>query len=304
VGGNSSASALGLANSFTVSLLSYCAQGTSSTICSKPAFGFHFDPLVDLNLGSTSLQTSLPASFTKTLSNYGSASKFLGGAYLLALILTLLTPIFGLLAAFCAPRAIYGGAITSFLATVFLLAASGLSIAIFKAVNSAFDSDLGPAGIKTAFGDKIYVLTWAATVLSFISTILVCLSGRKSKIGGTRRGMIIPSATDKDGSNVGVKSATAGPKPLTLLQRSLTWNKHKYAAVGKKQSPIVKVTGAPGEADEDILLEQRGFGGGEDEEDEEELSRGSSRGIPLTSMSGSSKVEKDMNTAYEPFRHV
>ena len=47
-----------------------------------------------------------------------------------------------------------------------------------------------------------------------------------------------------------------------------------------------------------------GFGGGEDEEDEEELSRGSSRGIPLTSMSGSSKVEKDMNTAYEPFRHV
>jgi hypothetical protein len=256
-----------------------------------------------LNLGSTSLQISLPASFTKTLSNYGSASKFLGGAYLLALILTLLTQLLGLLAA-CAPRAIYGGAITSFLATVFLLAASGLSFAIFKAVKNAFDSDLGPAGIKTAFGDKLYVLTWVATVLSFISTILVCLSGRKSKIGGIRRGMIVPSATDKDGSNVGIKSATAGPKPLTLLQRSLTWNKHKYAAVGKKQSPVVKITGAPGEEDEDILLEQRGFGGGEDEEDEEGFSRGTRRGIPLMSMGGSGKVEKDMNTAYEPFAHV
>lgn len=257
-----------------------------------------------MNLGSTSLQTSLPASFTKTISNYGSASKFLGGAYLLAFILTLLTPLFGLLAACCAPRAIYGGAITSFLATVFLLAASGLLIAIFKAVKNAFDSDLGPAGIKTSSGDKLYVLTWVATVLSFISTTLVCLSGRKSKIGGTRRGFIVPSATDKDGSNVGVKSATAGPKPLTLLQRSLTWNKHKYAAVGKKQSPVIKLTGAPSEEDEDILLEQRGFGGGEDEEEEEELSRGSTRGIPLTSMAGSGKAEKDMNTAYEPFRHV
>jgi hypothetical protein len=257
-----------------------------------------------LNLGSTSLQTSLPASFTKTLSNYGSASKFLGGAYLLALILTFLTPLFSILAACCAPRAIYGGAITSFIATLFLLAASGLSIAIFKTVKSAFDSDLGPAGIKTALGDKLYVLTWVATALSFISTILICLSGRKSKIGRTRRGMIVPSDTDKDGSNVGVKSATSGPKPLTLLQRSLTWNKHKYAALGKKQSPVVKVTGAPGVEDEDILLEQRGFGGGEDEEEEEELSRGSTRGIPLTSMGGSGKAEKDMNTAYEPFRHV
>jgi hypothetical protein len=116
--------------------------------------------------------------------------------------------------------------------------------------------------------------------------------------------MIVPSATDKDGSNIGIKSATAGPKPLTLLQRSLTWNKHKYAAVGKTPSPVVKVTGASGEEDEDILLEQRGFGGGEDEEEEEELSRGSTRGIPLTSMGGSGKAEKDMNTAYEPFRHV
>ena len=116
--------------------------------------------------------------------------------------------------------------------------------------------------------------------------------------------MIIPSATDKDGSKVGVVSSTAGPKPLTLLQRSLTWNKHKYAALGKKKSPAIKVTGAPGaHDDEDILLEQRGFGGGEDEEEEEELVRGSTRGIPLGGMGGS-KPGRDTEAAYEPFRHV
>ena len=114
--------------------------------------------------------------------------------------------------------------------------------------------------------------------------------------------MIVPSTTDKDGSKVGVVSSTAGPKPLTLLQRSLTWNKHKYAQLGKKKpSPVVKVTGADYD-DEDILLEQRGFGGGEDEE-EEEMVRSSTRGIPLTAISGS-KPARDTDAAYEPFRHV
>lgn len=116
--------------------------------------------------------------------------------------------------------------------------------------------------------------------------------------------MIIPSATDKDGSKVGVVSSTAGPKPLTLLQRSLTWNKHKYAALGKKKSPVVKVTGADHHDDEDILLEQRGFGGGEDEEEEEELVRGSTRGIPLKTGMGGGKPGRDTDAAYEPFRHV
>jgi hypothetical protein len=46
----------------------------------------------------------------------------------------------------------------------------------------------------------------------------------------------------------------------------------------------------------------RGFGGGEDEE-EEEMVRSSTRGIPLTAISGS-KPAKDTDAAYEPFRHV
>ncbi|KAN0095635.1 SUR7/PalI family domain containing protein [Hyaloscypha variabilis] len=304
VGSNSSASSLGLATSYTISLLSYCAESSTSTVCSKPQFGFHFDPLSDLQLANTGLGGTLPATFTKAISSYGSASKFLGGAYLLAFVLTFLTPLFGILASCCAPRAIIGGAITSSLATIFLLAASALSVAIFKTVKSAFDSDLGPAGIKTSFGDKLYVLTWIATVLSLMSSVLLCASSRSSNRKGKSRGMIIPSSTDKDGSKVGVVSSTAGPRPLTLLQRSLTWNKHKYAQLSakKKPSPVVKVTGADDYDDEDVLLEQRGFGGGEDEE-EEEMVRSSTRGIPLTAISGS-KPAKDTDAAYEPFRHV
>ncbi|KAE9367516.1 hypothetical protein N431DRAFT_486608 [Stipitochalara longipes BDJ] len=305
VGSNHSASSLGIANSYTISLLSYCAESSTSTVCSKPQFGFHFDPLSDLKLDNTGLQGSLSTTFTKAISSYGSASKFLGGAYLLGFILTFLTPIFGILAGCCAPRAIIGGAITSSLATIFLLAASGLSVAIFKTVKAAFDSDLGPTGIKTSLGVQLFVVTWIATVLSLVSTVLLCVSSRSSSRKGKSRGMITPSTTDKDGSKVGVVSSTAGPKPLTLLQRSLTWNKHKYAQLGKKKpSPIVKVTGADHDEDEDILLEQRGFGGGEDEgEEEEEMVRSSTRGIPLTAIKGS-KPAKDTDAAYEPFRHV
>jgi hypothetical protein len=303
VGSNSSASSLGLANSYTIALLSYCAESNDSTICSKPKFGFHFDPLSDLQLDNTGMQGSLSSQFLSAISKYGSASQFLGVAYLLAFILTFLTPVFGLLASCFSPRWIIGGAIASCLATGFLLAASALSIAIFKTVKQAFDSDLSPAGIKTSFGDALYVLTWIATVLSLISTILLCISSRKSsrKIRG---GMIVPSSSDKDGSKVGVVSNNAGPKPLTLLQRSLTWNKHKYAQLGKKKSPAIKVTGAKGgHDDDDVLLEQRGFGGGEDEEEEEELVRGSTRGIPLAGMGGG-KPGRDTEVAYEPFRHL
>ena len=303
VGSNADASSLGLANSYTIALLSYCAEGTEDTTCSTPKFGFHFDPRSALNLDNTSLQGSFSSRFIQKISAYGSASQFLGSAYLIAFITTFLTPLFGILARCCAPRVIIFGAITSGLATIFLLAASALSIAFFKTVQGAFNSDLSSAGIKTALGDKLFVLSWIATVLSLISTILLCVSYRKSNRRGMGKGMIIPSSTDKDGSNVGV-SSTAGPKPLTLLQRSLTWNKHKYAQIGKKMGkqklPAVTVTGE--HDDEDVLLE-RGFGGGEDEEDDEELVRKSGRGIQLQDLGGK-KTAMDADSAYEPFRHV
>lgn len=111
--------------------------------------------------------------------------------------------------------------------------------------------------------------------------------------------MIEPSAQDKDGSQVNV-SSTSGPRKLTLLQKSLTWNRHKYAQIEKQT-----IAESVGQHDDEDMLISRGFGGGEDEHDHEEeeteLVRGSTRGIPLILVGGNA-AKRDVETAYEPYR--
>jgi hypothetical protein len=298
VGSNANASSLGLASSYTVALLSYCLETDSSTTCSSPKFGFYFDPRSDLKLDDTGLQGSFSSSFIHTISSYGSTSGFLGVAYVLAFILTFITPAFSILA-WCAPRAVIGGAITSVLSTIFLFAASVISIAIFSNVTGSFNSNLTAAGIKTALGSKLFILSWIATVLSLISSTLLCISSRRAAENrrGVGRGIIQHGDQDKDGAQVNI--STSGPRKLTLLQRSLTWNRHKYSQI--ERQPAVRIVGQ--NDDEDVLL-SRGFGGGEDEYghgEEEELVRGSTRGIALTGLGGK-KAKIDVETAYEPYR--
>jgi hypothetical protein len=298
VGSNANASSLGLASSYTIALLSYCSETDSFTTCSSPKFGFHFDPRSDLKLDHTGLQGSFSSSFAHAISSYGSTSGFLGVAYVLAFILTFVTPAFSILA-WCAPRAIIGGAMTSILSTIFLFAASITSIAIFTDVTGSFNSNLTAAGIKTALGNKLFILSWIATVLSLISSTLLLISSRRAtgKRRGIGRGIIQHGAQDKDGSQVNV--STSGPRKPTLLQRSLAWNRHKYSQIEKQ--PAVKIIGQ--RDDEDVLL-SGGFGGGEDEHDhgeEEEFVRGSTRGIALTGLGGN-KAKTNLETTYEPYR--
>lgn len=306
VGKNASASALGLGSSYTVALLSYCSEGgPDGTECSKPKFGFHFDPLKDLKLDNTGLSGSFPSKLLNAIKTYGTSTEFLAAAYLLAFIFTFFTPVFSIIAT-CAPRIIIGGAISSIFATFFLFAASVAGIVIFTNVKGSFNSDLVAAGIKTALGNKLFILSWVATVFSLISTVLLWIHARRA-IKNHRRGMgknmIIPNSTDKAGAPDSLPSGNNGPRKLTLLQRSLTWNKHKYAQISKgRDNPKVVLVGVHDDDGEELL--SRGFGGGEDEHDveEDELVRGSTRGIPLSGMGGN-KASRDMNTAYEPFKH-
>ena len=85
-----------------------------------------------------------------------------------------------------------------------------------------------------------------------------------------------------------------------FLKKMPTWNRHKYAQIDERTRGIA-VQGKMYNGNDAEVLITRGFGEGEEEEFEEpELVRGSTRGIQLQPMGNI--PNRDVNTAYEPFR--
>jgi len=107
------------------------------------------------------------------------------------------------------------------------------------------------------------------------------------------------SAIDKAGVGTHV-----GPAPLKkpgFLQRIPTWNRHKYAQIDEQTAVHTAMKGKVYNTNDADVLLTRGFGGGEDEEDEEhELVRESARGIQLQPMGNG--PSRDIDTAYDPYR--
>jgi len=297
VGISASASSLGLAQSYTTTLFNFCPdEGT----CSSFNFGFYFDPITDLHLDTTALKGTFSSSFFSTLSSYASTSTFLGIAYLLAFILTCASPVLQVYS-HRMPRVAVISIITSTLATIFLLAASAASVAIFGKVKGTFNTSLTAAGITTVLGHRLFALSWVTTVLSFATSLLVCVQARRTAID--RRNKVINyNATTKgeyDSNIVSIPSnlPSLPTRRIGFFKRMPSWRRHKYEEIARQNA--AKKTVAAYEPD---IMMRRGFGGGEDEEDDEvELVRGSTRGgIQLSSMRYDPR--RDLDTAYEPYR--
>ncbi|KAG0651478.1 hypothetical protein D0Z07_1553 [Hyphodiscus hymeniophilus] len=298
VGSNANSSSLGIGNWTTISLFTSCTDTNSSVTCSTPHFGFSFSPSTGLKLDSTGLQGSHGL---VSIPSYGHLSQFLGIAYILALLLTVLTKGMNILSC-CVPRAVIASAFTSILATIFLLAASGAALGVFINLKGKWNAALLSAGIKTALGSKLFIVSWIATVLMLLNSILLCVSYRHQSKQGRQRGMargvgvIDHSGMDKSGVGTETFAAPKRTRTLQLLKKVGTWKRQKYTQIEKQPA----VRGIPN--DEDIL-NRRGFGGGEDEdEDEIELARHSTRGIPLQPF-GNTQT-KDISAAYEPYRQA
>jgi hypothetical protein len=296
VGSNATAASLSIGNWTTVSLFTSCTDANNSISCTTPHFGFHFNPSTGLKLDTPGLQGS---STLNSITGYAGLSQFLGIAYILALLFTVLTKGLNILSC-CIPRAIIASVTTSILATIFLLAASSAALAVFTNLKGKFNTTLLSAGIKTALGNKLFIISWIATVLMLLNSIMLCVSYRhnnKGKQRGMARGVgvIDHSGMDKSGVGTEVFAAPKRTRTLQLLKSVGTWNRQKYTQIEKQPA----VRGIP---DDEDILNKRGFGGGEDEEDEEELVRNSTRGIPLQPF-GNSQT-RDVTSAYEPYRQT
>lgn len=294
--GNSNASI-----EYTVTLFGYCTSGlTSGDICTRKV-GFNFNPLRDLNLESTSFKDSFNG-----LSPYQTAAWFLGIGYIMAELLIFCTLILSL---FSLPRALITGAITSAAATILLIAASGTASSIFTKYNGSLNDVLSEANIKSALGNKLFILSWIATITSLICTIVLVVHARRTKSQSRRMqhvGLLGQNAMDKGGmeSHEGIKTVSQA-KP-GFLAKIPTWNRHKYQQIDEDQ--VLQATAAKKktrDSDDAEVLISRGFGGGDDE-DEEALVRGATksgpRGIPLQPMSGA-LPNRDVDTGYEPYRN-
>ena len=286
---------------YTVTLFGYCTSGLASgDVCTRKV-GFSFDPVKDLDLGSTSLKDSFNG-----LSPYQKAAWFLGIGYIMAEILTFFTVILSL---FSLPQTLLAGVVTSAIATILLIAASGTSLSIFTKYNGSLNDILSKANIESAVGNKLFIISWIATVTSLICTIVLIINARRTKTRSRRVhhvGLLDENAMDKSGmeSQKGIKSGTMA-KP-GFLAKIPTWNRHKYEQIDDNQA--LKATTAKNKtrnSDDAEVLIARGFRGSDDE-DEEDLARVATRsgprGIQLQPMGGG-LPNRDVDTGYEPYRN-
>lgn len=204
-------------------------------------------------------------------------------------------------------RLIFSSAITSIFATIFQLAASAASTATFINLQNRFDEELSPVGIRTKLGKNLYIASWMAFAILLVNSLQLCYTYQRSKAirrkrsVGRGKGMIDPAGLHKPGGES--NKAFVPPKRTRTLQ--LIKNKipfvgarHKYAEIGR-QPGVRSITVTDHDTDRKTLI-QKGFGGDEDEDDDrEELVRGSTRGIAMAPLGG-----KPSDTAYEPFRHA
>jgi hypothetical protein len=171
---NGIASTLGVADSYSVALWSYCATsnqtGSSNVNCSKPTTDFWFNPIQAWHLNNTVLMNTFPTTLTKVLRIYHNCSKAMVSLYIAAVSCTFVASIVGGFAVFSevgSGRSFLVTSISAFL----LLAASSLATSVYVPLAATFDSVLRSYSIGVSLGRDMFALTWSAALLSLMAAL-------------------------------------------------------------------------------------------------------------------------------------
>ncbi|KAJ8109835.1 hypothetical protein ONZ43_g6029 [Nemania bipapillata] len=172
VGPSGTRQSLGLPLTYSVSLLTACGLYDNARIsCDTPRIGFTFNPATDLKLDSTAAQGTLSTAYTNELHAYSVVSTFTAVAYILASILTVLSCIMIVLSRRF-PRATLASRLTSWLASLLILAATIASIVTFVKLRDVFNNSFGDAGVRTTINARAFALSAAGTVASIAAFVL------------------------------------------------------------------------------------------------------------------------------------
>lgn len=248
VGSDANAKSLELPDSYSLNLLTACANDEGSTVCGKPKIGFSFDPSSDLHLDGTPIQGTFSSTYSDQLQTYSKVSTFLGVGYVIAAILTVFSCLFIVLS-LCFPRAIVGSVFASGLAFLFLLASAIAAVVMFMKLRDIFNDVLGPSGVETRASSRMLGLGFGAAGLTLSVFFLVWLMW---KSGPNERHRDWDAKSGTPGMATGTQAPAPAPVP-GILRRLTTWNNHRYMQV-EKQKPVLHNHSPSRDADKEGLM--------------------------------------------------
>ncbi|KAH8911237.1 hypothetical protein BR93DRAFT_324856 [Coniochaeta sp. PMI_546] len=304
IGSPATSSSLGLADSYTLLLLTSCAQFPDGVVCERPSIGFSFDPASGLRLDSTSLQGTFPPALISALSSYHRTSAFLADAYIISAALVALAPIAGILGTHNRSAGIIAAVLAS-LASIFLFGAGVAAVVVFRSLNAQINSAFNSSGLRSEVGVTPVALGFVAFVLALLTSVIFVIRARSPV---KPRGRVIARSIGADvkGAAGPEGGAAAGGKP-GLWKRIPTWSNHRYVQVEKQ--PALLKTSVAGSMEAVVVTSPAGTRtraeGDEDWAGDDEYTSGhggggGQKGIPMLSLGGN-KRERDVNTAYEPY---
>ncbi|KAH8842883.1 hypothetical protein MCOR03_000303 [Pyricularia oryzae] len=303
IGGDLTASTLGLATEYTISLLTFCARTSSGASCSSPQIKFWFDPGQHLRLDSTSLRQQYPGGYTGALSSYRSiATRFLPGAFVFCALSAGLTVLLSALSALGVARASTGraAAVFAILATVVLLMADAAATHVFRVLDAEFNSGFGAHGLSSSLGAGGLALAWLALLLMLGAAAAACV--RLSAVAAEeRRGRGLRALNLGAGEK---RAAVVTPAPARkggILSRIPGLNRHKYAQVEDERQQRQMMLGRDGYGGAAPRGADAGWMVQDDYSAERYSDRGRADGIAMRSLSSSPPARTVANTAYEPY---
>jgi len=178
-----------LADFYDVGLWNYCSGNKTGndtfdiTFCSSRQAQYWFNPLDVWGLNTSS--SDIPKSVNSALNTYEKVSKFMFIAYIVAFVATLVELVFGFFA-ICSRWGSFVVTIVSTVSSIFILAASITSTALFATLVGTFDSALkNTFHIEASLGRSMFITTWLAVLFSWAAGLfwlfsVCCCSGRSS----------------------------------------------------------------------------------------------------------------------------
>ncbi|KAB2579941.1 Integral membrane protein [Lasiodiplodia theobromae] len=179
-----------LSDIYTVGIWNYCSGDKNSSgidYCSGRKASYWFNPVDVWGLNSTGAEDLIPDKLESGLKIYKKVANWMFAAYTVAFFATLAEILVGILAIFSR----WGSFITTIVAsvaTIFTIAASITSSALYGTLVGTFNSVFKEYNIKAEMGGKMMGITWLAVAFSVAAGLFwvlstCCCSGKSDRSG-------------------------------------------------------------------------------------------------------------------------
>ncbi|PQE24372.1 SUR7 protein [Rutstroemia sp. NJR-2017a BVV2] len=172
---NITASELGLADSYKVSLWAYCATTGKNTTCTKAKFNWAASALNTTNIDSLTSTTSavgsnatLPSEVKSSLHTFIVVSKWTQIVYIIAIVATAAELILGIFAIFSRAGSCLTWIISGF-STTAVIAASIMATVLSSVTVGAIKSTAKAYGVEASMNTHFLAITWLAVAFSIAS---------------------------------------------------------------------------------------------------------------------------------------